>query len=343
MAASRVLVLDVDQVHNEKIGFALRETTDLHVEFYQHSEQVIDVLNNKSVEMDKLKEIEVAIASGITMQNKVLDTIVKSEKQLIEKSGQFKLLSQEQAQKADAAAVEKSMRTLETQIAKCKELKSKLEVFMVQKQEALASAKAKLPQAGDKKIHLVLIDRSFLGNIPSNWIETFRTQISIAENKEVPVAVLGYNENFDYIQQTLEGGVIDYFVKPVDLLLFKHNTAKISGKVLDSSQKVFEIKTQADIKMLRRVIVLSISEFELLAQTNFTFTTNEICEFYADQFSADKGGRLLGRCLECNPDTSKKGSFLSKFSLVGLSPTRLIEMRKWMRAQYIAIKAKEKE
>ena len=343
MAATRVLVLDVDQIHNEKIEFALRETPDFKIEFFQHSEQVLNVLNNKSVEQDKLKEIEKAIESGIAMEAKVLDTIVKSEKQLIEKTTQFKVLTKDPTQKANASAVEKSIKTIEAQTAKCKELKNKLEKFMIQKKEALEAAKKQMPKADEQKIHLVLIDRSFLGNIPSNWIEQFRAQISFADNKEVPIAVLGYNENLDYIQQTLDGGVIDYFVKPIDLLLFKHNTTKISGKILDSSQKVFEVKTQSDIKMLRKVTVLSISEFELLAQTNFVFAPGEICEFYADQFSADKSGRLLGRCLDCNPDSSKKGAFLSKFSLVGLSPLRLNEMRKWLRAQYIAIKAKEKE
>lgn len=343
MALTRILVLDVDQVHNEKIGFALRETADLHVAFFQDSQQVIDALNNKSPEVDKLKEIEIAIESGKTMQTKVQDTISKSEKQLAEKKSQLKIFSQDSAQKSSAAAVEKSIKSLEEQIAKCKELTAKLEKFMIQKSEALEAAKKSQPKANDHKISIVLIDRSFLGNIPSNWIETFREKITFAENKEVPIAVLGYNENFEYIQQTLEGGVIDYFVKPVDLLLFKHNTTKISGKPLDSSQKVYEIKTQADIKMLRRVVVLCISEFELLAQTNFTFSLNEICEFYADQFSADKNGRLLGRCLDCAPDATKKGFYLSTFSLVGLAPSRLNEMRKWMRAQYIALKAKEKE
>ncbi len=343
MAATRVLVLDVDQVHNTKIEFALRETPDLHIEFFQSSDQVIDVLNNKSTELEKYKELERAIESGQVMQAKVEETILKSDKQLIEKSAQLKVLIQDQAQKAIVTSIEKSIKDLEAQMTKCYELKARLEKFMVQKKMALETSKKIVPTAPKQKVHLILIDRSFLGNIPSNWIEQFRAKISFAENKEAPIAVLGYNENLDYIQQTLEGGVIDYFVKPIDLLLFKHNTSMLSGKPLDSTNKVYEIKTKADIKMLKKVLVLSVSEFELSTQTNFTFLNNEICEFYADQFSADKSGRLLGRCLECLADSTKKGAYLSKFSLVGLSSSRLNEMRKWLIAQYVAIKAKERD
>ena len=63
-------------------------------------------------------------------------------------------------------------------------------------------------------MHIILVDRSYLGNLPSDWVIALRKNIDYSDNKEVPVITMGYNEDLDYIKNTLHGGISDYFVKP---------------------------------------------------------------------------------------------------------------------------------
>jgi response regulator RpfG family c-di-GMP phosphodiesterase len=182
------------------------------------------------------------------------------------------------------------------------------------------------------------VDRSFLGNSPQAWVSEFRNAIQYKENQNIPIVVMGYNETPDYVQNTLVPGIRDYFVKPVDILLLKHNSAKISGKSSDGSDKIFELQTKSQIKLLKLINITKMSEFELEVQATSKFEVDEFVEFIADNFNMTKGGRLLARCNSCQPDASVKGFFSAQFSFVGLSPHSMNELRKWLKTQYVNAK-----
>jgi hypothetical protein len=334
----KIILLDVDLVSNKKIESTLASETGLQLLIFSKMEQVVEILNGDPALDIKKVEIEKALADTGVMLKKVLESIEAGQKRLQEKRTLVTQLTDSPAHQAQKPIVAKEIADTEVQLKKADELRTKLEQLTVTRKGDLETLKSKAQTPENKKAHLLLVDRSFLGNSPAAWIDSLRGQITLPENKDIPVVAMGYNESTEYIKQTLVPGIIDYFVKPVDTLLLKHNAMKISGKTLDPAEKVYEIQTQGEIKLLRIAKTMKMSEFELELQSNGSFNPNEVIEFFADVFSDDKGGKLLGRCLKCEPDPNTKGFFIAHFSFVGMSPHAMNEMRKWLRLQYANLK-----
>lgn len=221
------------------------------------------------------------------------------------------------------------------------ETKKKLDEIVQKKTAELEPIAKKVLSAEQKKCSVLLIDRAFLGNKPFDWVNDLRAKITLPENKEVPIAVMGYNSELEYIYSIMVPGISDYYIKPVDLLLMKHNTAKLSGKTMEAEDKVYEIQTKALVKVLQIAKVVKLSEFEMTAQVRSPFNPKELVELFADVFNMKKGERILAMCQKCDPDETEKGQFAAVFSFVGLSPHIMNEIRKWLKSQYVNTKEKE--
>ncbi len=334
----KVLLLDADLAHNKKIETSLGQDPKTQVHTFGRLEPLLEVLNgNPALEL-KQKELEKASADAIAMAKKMSDSLDLLKNKITTKKTE--LQSQKDAKAAEDLLnkTSKELADLEGQFAKGEEVRLKAEGVLANRQRELEEIKLAAPKAEDKKASLVLIDRAFLGNAPLAWITEFRNGISFPENKAVPIVILGYNDDIDYIKKTLVAGVTDYFVKPVDVLMLKHNTVMISGEKVDGESKVYELTTKSELKILRLGTITKMSEFELDVQTDNPFLKDEIVEFYADAFSGEKGGRILGRCLKCEPDSTDKAKHVTNFSFVGLSSHTMNELRKWLKLQYVAAK-----
>lgn len=337
----RVLVLDVDQAHNKKVESVFSSIPDHSLKFFASIADLLEVLNgNPSIEKRKV-ELEKNIIESETLLKKVKDTVVHTDQGIKEKREQIDFLIKNPDPNVQKDTVEKELRALEIQNQKAKELQAKLEAILQKKQADVAALTSSVPTEKERKIDLILADRSFLGNTPKGWVDDFRSKIALKENQEVPLVLMGYNEDLDYIVSTLQSGADDYFIKPVDSLLLKHNSLRIAGKRLESEDKIFEMQSKSQMKLLRVVQVQKMSEFEVQVQTSTVFQAKEFVEFYTDFFQVGKGGRLLGRVLSCEADTSQKGQYLTRFSFVGLSQHIMNELRKWLRTQYVTAKKLE--
>lgn len=234
--------------------------------------------------------------------------------------------------------IEKDLKDVEGQIDKSNELLKKLQSTKATKEAELADLKSKTLKEDEKKVHLLLVDLGFVAPSANEWTQGLRDKITLRENKDVPIIFMGYNEDLIYIQKMLVPGVKDYFIKPVDVLLLKHNMTKLAGQNLDDASKIYEIESKAQIKILRTVEIKKMSEFEMTVLSPTEFKENEFIEFFADLFNMQKGGRLLARCMKSDPDATQKGAFRITFSFVGLSAHNMNEIRKWLRTQYVTQK-----
>lgn len=331
-----VLVLDIDQAHNKKlIEIPLGEKGKRT--FVSQLEEALELLNANPAMESKKSQMEKAIADGTALLDRTNETIERTKQILTEKKNQMDAL--EDAEKKKLAVAD--INSVESQQVQSEELKRKLEPAIAAKRNELDALLKTLTPAEEKKIDLFLVDRAFLGNTPALWIEALKKQITFQGNAEVPVVVMGYNENIDYIRQSLAGGYSDYIIKPADALLFKYKASKISG-AKSEDEKIFELQTKTEIKILKSAMITKMSEFEVDVQTDAPFNEKEFVEFQADKFTGDKGGgRILGKCLKSEPDASQKGIYSSTFSFVGLNAHSMVELRKWIRMQYVAQKKEE--
>ncbi len=340
----KIAVLDVDQIHNQRLRTILASNDKIDLVVCDSLTELLEVLNgNQTIELKK-QLMEKTLAEGKAMLARTSAALEKAKLNEVVQQAQI-ASANVSAQKPLLQNLLNELASNRSAIAKTEDLISKLTRAIAAKEADIAGLTSQILTEEQKKVHLLLVDRSQLGNIPSGWTVGFRKQITLPANQEVPVAAMGYNEDIDYIKKTVHGGVVDYFVKPVDALLLKHNVGRLTEGKVTSEDKMFTLVAQAEIQIFKTASIVSMSEFELTLQTDTSFRPKEIVEFYARnftvEFSKEKGQRLLGCCdqLDLNP----KGGFLARFSFVGHTPKTMNEMRKWLRTQYILIKQKQRE
>jgi hypothetical protein len=278
------------------------------------------------------------IADTNALLSKAVDNIKLLETSKAEKDAMMKANA---ANVPEAKKIEAEIKVIDGKLKTENETKAKLEDVVAKKNKEIEGIAKNILSAEAKKVSVLLVDRAFLGNTPAAWLADFRGKITLAENKEVPLVVMGYNSELEYIYSVVVPGISDYFIKPVDLLLLKHNTAKLSGKTMEAEDKVYEIQTKALVKVLQIAKVLKLSEFEMTTQVRSPFNPKELVELFADVFNMKKGERILAMCKQCDPDETEKGMFTAVFSFVGLSPHIMNEIRKWLKTQYVNTKEKE--
>ncbi len=344
----KILVLDADQGHNKRVSQALGGDAKTEIFYFDQLEPFVEVLNGLPLAEKKKAELEKMLADSNTLITKATENLNQLEKTKLEKSQAAEALvkgSSGSPNQADAITqakkITEEVKIIESTIAKEKEVKNKLEEVTAKKSQELDLVNKSVLKAEAKKCSIVLIDRSYMGNNPLVWVAEFRNKIQLTENKEVPLVVLGYNSELEYIHSVVVPGVSDYFIKPVDLLLLKHNTAKLSGKTMDADDKVYEIQTKALVKVLQVAKVSKLSEFEMTAHVRSPFNPKELVELFADVFNMKKGERILAMCKSCEPDPNEKGFFTVLLSFVGLSPHIMNEIRKWLKTQYVNQKEKD--
>lgn len=319
----KIVVLDADQGHNKRVTQTLGGDPKTAIIFFERLEPFLEILNGSPLAEKKKQELEKMIADSNVLLAKANENITNLEKTKSEKK------------------LPEEIKPIEASISKEREVKSKLEEVVSVATKQLEPILKSILKPEEKKCSVAIVDRAFLGNNPLVWVTEFRNKIQLAENKEIPLVVMGYNSEIEYIHSVVVPGVTDYFIKPVDLLLLKHNIAKISGKTMDAEDKVYEIQTKALVKVLQVAKVSKLSEFEMTAQVRSPFNPKELVELFADVFNMKKGERILAMCKKCEPDPNDKSFYLAELSFVGLSPHIMNEIRKWLKIQYVNQKEKE--
>lgn len=336
----KILLLDADAAHNKKISSAFDHDSKVILHPFTKQTDLVEVLNgNPALEVIK-KDLEKSAADAAAMAKVMGDSLEELKGRIKTLQAELDAAKQATPQTEQVNQIAGQISQLEMQFSKGDEVRVKAEGILRHRQTELANIQGQIVKPENKKASLVLVDRSFLGNNPQDWITEFRHSISNVENNNVSVVIMGYNDDIDYIKKTLVAGIADYFVKPVDILMLKHNAIKIAGGKIESDQKVYELQAESELKILRLGMTKKMSEFELDVETDNSFLKDEIVEFYADAFSGEKGRRILGRCLTSEPSAATKGKFLTHFSFVGLSPHLMNELRKWLKLHYISSKNK---
>lgn len=334
----KILILDADQGHNKRITQSLGSDPKTELIFFDQINSFVETLNGLP-QFEKAKtELEKTIADTNVLLNKCKENLTAL---MTAKDAKAKEAAMPQSDAAIGKKLLDEVKNFDAKIKTETETKAKLEEVVSKKTAELEPISKKVLNAEQKKCNVLLIDRAFLGNKPLEWLNDLKSKITLSENKDVPIVVMGYNSELEYIYSIMVPGVSDYFIKPVDLLLMKHNTAKLSGKTMDADEKVYEIQTKALVKVLQIAKVSKLSEFEMTTQVRAPFNPNELVELFADVFNMKKGERILAMCKKCDPDETEKGLFVAVFSFVGLSPHIMNEIRKWLKTQYVNTKEKE--
>lgn len=339
----KILILDVDEAHNKRVRLALGEIPNTQITFFNHLDEVLEILNGNPQADVKKKDLEKSLAESSAVLQKMKDTIASAEEKKKTKMKDNLALKPggDKALLAQKNALEKEINGMTSQISKAVELKTKMEELCFKKQTDLAEHQKSVLPEENKKIDLILVDRSFLGSKPEAWLKDLRSKIILADNQNVPVVTMGYNESLSYIRAFILAGVSDYFIKPVDILLLKNKASKIAKGEVEANDKVYELKTKTQINLLQQINIQKMSEFEMEVVSLHKFSEKECVELVADAFGVNSAGHLLATCLKSTPDPSGQGSYVTLFSFVGLLPQTMNELRKWLKRQYIEQKQKE--
>lgn len=336
----KIVVLDIDQAHNQRLKSAVSDDEKTDILFCEKLDELVDLLNGNRATEKKKAAMEKTLVDGAGMLSRTVDGIAAAKVAIEERRTLAEQMTGPE-QAANKTLLLSEMAALQEKIEKSESLKRKLEVAIASRKLEIEALSATLLNDEQKKIHIVMVDRSYLGNLSGDWVEKFRALIADKENQNVPIVAMGYNEDLEYIKRTVQGGISDYFVKPMDTLLLKNRINRLSGRRSESGGKVFELTTKAEIKILKTATVIKMSEFDFVVETPNSFEVNEIVELYAEPIGGDKGSRLLACCTEFAPDPKSRATFITSFSFVGHTLQSMTGMRKWLRAQYLAQKQKE--
>jgi len=335
----KIICLDSDRLANQKLKDIVSDIESIDLIQLERKEDLLDILNGYPEKQKVHKNALDVAKKAREILNKTIENEVAIEKKVNAVKTAEKDKSDQETQGKNQSDLK--IKLADEQLEKAVHGRQKAEEFLKLKEKAAEQLEADLPKMDAIKCHLLLVDRSFIGNSINKWIIQINSQITAEDNKNLPIAITGQNENIEYIMQLLVPGILDYFVKPIDPLLLKQNLDTIFGKGSIIETEVFSVGTTDSVDVAVSFKIEQISEFEMTLKSNKEFEVNSFAKFFGNMFKTQTHSIAIGRCIKSEPLPDSKNEFLCTFSFVGLTAEIRQQLRIWMKQAYI--KQKENE
>ncbi len=194
------------------------------------------------------------------------------------------------------------------------------------------------------RFDMVIVDQNVMDEMPGKWREGFLRKNARA--KDLPFIGIGHDSEPQKIHIWLEGGFLDYMIKPVDkALLIEKVILYTTGKRDRDGRQVYSLEMQNQTDVAKRAIIEELSEFDCRIKSQSPYHIGEIVTLYSKVFAEDFGikggeiGNVMGRCYHSAPHRTEKGWFESLITFVGIQAITLKNIRTSLRKEYIAKKS----
>jgi CheY-like chemotaxis protein len=169
---------------------------------------------------------------------------------------------------------------------------------------------------------------------PAKYVEEFRRKIRFEANKNIPIVLLSYNDDIDFVRKmTINGLFLDYLLKPADAANFRQKFSLLVSKTATFKQELYSMPTSQPVNVAYNFIIEEISEFGLLLHSNRPYHPGEYVTFYSPVFKTEKQTEVIGRCYKA--EKLKDGGYKCKFVFVGVGEIVRKQIRMWMKLEYV--------
>ena len=361
---AQIMVIDTDKKTLQLLEEHFRDEEKIKFVYFSTPKEIINLLNGQPEKKEAAKVADEAlkVARGELEKNETIRKAAEgkflAERDALKKLEEKRKQTLEQIEKNRKAApdvlgpIQAAMKQITDQMAQVIDRAKSMEIDLgkatdivnqfkadgEKKKKIWELAAAKVPTAEQETYDLVLIDASYLGAKPQEWMTQFRGSLTYDLNKNIPVAIISHNENPLYIRNFLIPGIFDYFIKPFDKLHIVQNVKMILAKGGTVDKEVFTLQTQATVEVAFPFEVSGISELDVTVKSSKAFSPNEFVTFYGDMFSTGTERRVFTRCTR-NDKVDGEEAHMATFCFVGISDLTRKQIRKWLREAYIKKKS----
>lgn len=181
----------------------------------------------------------------------------------------------------------------------------------------------------------VFMDAAQVIGTPQKYMEEFRKKITLEQNKNIPVVLLSYNEDIDFVRKMTLGGLFfDYILKPVDAPNFRQKFSLLVSPNGTYKKELYTMPTLQPVNVAYNFVIEDISEFGLILRCNRSYLPGEYVTFYSPVFKTEKQAEVIGRCYK-SEKLQGANDFQCKFVFVGVGDAVRKQIRNWMKLEYV--------
>ncbi|MES2768150.1 MAG: hypothetical protein V4596_03310 [Bdellovibrionota bacterium] len=187
----------------------------------------------------------------------------------------------------------------------------------------------------EKVFDFIFMEASQITGSPTKYMEEFRKKITLEQNKLVPVVLLSYNEDIDFVRKMTIGGLfLDYILKPVDAPNFRQKFSLLVSTNGSYKKELYTMPTVQPVNVAYNFVIEDISEFGLILRCNRAYQPGEYVTFYSPVFKTDKQAEVIGRCYKSDK-LQGNNDYQCKFVFVGVGDAVRKQIRTWMKLEYV--------
>jgi CheY-like chemotaxis protein len=339
---ANIFIVDKDEISNKEIRVILREFENIKARFFSSFEDAKEMLSGEPSKRVGLKEVmQMAVAAKNLLAKKQADerNALIPEKEKIE--NKISTALEKLQEKKDLLASQMvALEEAEGQLKLATATRQKAQKIVDQKKADSKNANTELTKDIDYSCHLLIVERSFLGDDPEVWVRDLRDEILIEENRHIPIVVVGHTTDQREFQKYLIKGISDYMIKPLDKLLLLRNFGLLSKETGVPDKQVYSIPVEEPVDVAFQYDIEEISEFMLTMRSPKKFKVDQYVTFYGDMFQTTVNNRLFARCTKCEEHMTEKGQYSVTVAFSGLDQPVRKTLRTWIRRKYVTEKEK---
>ncbi len=186
-----------------------------------------------------------------------------------------------------------------------------------------------------KTFDFIFMEASQVGNNPGKFVEDFRKKITLEQNKNIPIVLLTYNDDIDFVRKmTIQGIFADMLLKPADAPHFRQKFSLLVSKQGSYKKELYTMPTLQPVNVAYNFLIEDISEFGLILKSNRPYKTGEFVTFYSPVFKTEKRAEVIGKCYKYEKLGSAE-EYRSYFVFVAIGDTMRKQIRNWMKQEYV--------
>lgn len=249
----------------------------------------------------------------------------------------FILEKDQKFQKDIVTALEKVDPQLQTRIfTSLENFANWIQIFSKEGTKAIAKGGdtvGDVPGEANDQLALIICQNEIMG---SKHIPLFRkTQLMCIQKnactKEDPTPfVITAFDSPDFDLDIVEDRIIsNVLFKPFDeLILRQHLIFAISGRHPPSEYTIHNMKTSAQIEMIKDVNIEAYSELGFVTRSHRDIQLGKVAKYYGDVFNTGKAKSIFAKVHKCEPHPEVKGDFRCSFSFFGMTTDQISSLRK---------------
>lgn len=184
-----------------------------------------------------------------------------------------------------------------------------------------------------EQFDVIFLEASQVVGQPVKFVEEFRKKIKLEQNKNIPMVLLSYNDDIDFVRKmTLGGFFAEYILKPTDAANFRQKISLLFSKSATYKKELYTMPTVQPVNVAFNFTIEEISEFGLLLRCSKPYQPGEYVTFYSPVFKTEKQSEVIGKCYKAE---KLQTDYHCKFVFIGVGEAVRKQIRTWMKLEYV--------